>query len=112
VFGALRDKDVGEMLKLMAPHVSQWHITRTSYPRFRELSDLQDELKKLGLTVASAGEFSKEYLDEVRASAMDSSPILITGSLYMIGATVQELKNDFECLSFFRGMEPTTNEHR
>ena len=112
VFGALRDKDVGEMLKLMAPHVSYWHITRTSYPRFRELADLQDELKKLELTVASAGEFSKEYLDEVCASVTDSSPILITGSLYMIGATVQELKNDFDSLSFFRGMEPTTNEHR
>ena len=112
VFGALRDKDVGEMLKLMAPHVSHWHITRTSYPRFRELADLQDELKKLELTVVSAGEFSKEYLDEVCASVTDSSPILITGSLYMIGATVQELKNDFDSLSFFRGMEPTTNEHR
>ena len=112
VFGALRDKDVGEMLKLMAPHVSCWHITRTPYPRFRELADLQNELEKLGLTVASAGEFSKEYLDQVCSSVTDGSPILITGSLYMIGATVQELKNDFDCLSFFRGMEPTTNEHR
>ena len=28
VFGALKDKDVGEMLKLMAPFVSHWHITK------------------------------------------------------------------------------------
>lgn len=112
VFGALRDKDVGEMLKLMAPHVSAWHITRTPYPRFRELVDLQGELEKLGLHVASAGEFSREYLNEVCASVMDGSPVLITGSLYMIGATVQALKDDFDGLAFFRGMEPTTNEHR
>ena len=113
VFGALRDKDVGEMLKLMAPHVSHWHITRTPYPRFRELEDLQSELEKLGLHVASAGEFSREYLNQVCASAGEcSTPILITGSLYMIGATVQALKDDFDGLSFFRGMEPTTNEHR
>ncbi len=112
VFGALRDKDVGEMLKLMAPHVSAWHITRTPYPRFRELSDLQGELEKLGLNVASAGEFSREYLNDVCASATDGSPVLITGSLYMIGATVQALKDDFDGLAFFRGMEPTTNEHR
>ena len=112
VFGALRDKDVGEMLKLMAPHVSAWHITRTPYPRFRELSDLQGELEKLGLNVASAGEFSREYLNDVCASVTDGSPVLITGSLYMIGATVQALKDDFDGLAFFRGMEPTTNEHR
>lgn len=112
VFGALRDKDVGEMLKLMAPHVSAWHITRTPYPRFRELVDLQGELEKLGLNVASAGEFSREYLNEVCASVTDGSPVLITGSLYMIGATVQALKDDFDGLAFFRGMEPTTNEHR
>ncbi|ACX73816.1 dihydrofolate synthase [Fibrobacter succinogenes subsp. succinogenes S85] len=112
VFGALRDKDVGEMLKLMAPHVSAWHITRTPYPRFRELEDLQGELEKLGLNVASAGEFSREYLNEVCASVTDGSPVLITGSLYMIGATVQALKDDFDGLAFFRGMEPTTNEHR
>lgn len=113
VFGALRDKDVGEMLKLMSPHVSHWHITRTPYPRFRELEDLQCELEKLGLHVASAGEFSREYLNQVCASVNESAtPILITGSLYMIGATVQALKDDFDGLSFFRGMEPTTNEHR
>lgn len=112
VFGALRDKDVGEMLKLMAPHVSAWHITRTPYPRFRELIDLQGELEKLGLNVASSGEFSREYLNEVCASVTDGSPVLITGSLYMIGATVQTLKDDFDGLAFFRGMEPTTNEHR
>ena len=112
VFGALRDKDVGEMLKLMTPHVSAWHITRTPYPRFRELVDLQSELEKLGLNVASAGEFSREYLNEVCANVTDGSPVLITGSLYMIGATVQALKDDFDGLAFFRGMEPTTNEHR
>ena len=112
VFGALRDKDVDEMLKLMAPHVSHWHITKTPYPRFRELEDLQGELEKLGLCVASAGEFSREYLEKVRACVTDASPILITGSLYMIGATVQALKDDFDGLSFFRGMEPTRNEHR
>ncbi|WP_295055210.1 cyanophycin synthetase [uncultured Fibrobacter sp.] len=111
-FGALRDKDVGEMLKLMAPHVSAWHITRTPYPRFRELIDLQGELEKLGLNVASSGEFSREYLNEVCASVTDGSPVLITGSLYMIGAAVQALKDDFDGLAFFRGMEPTTNEHR
>lgn len=137
VFGALKDKDVDEMLKLMAPHVSHWHITKTPYPRFRELDDLRSQLAALGLTVASEGLLCREYLDEVLASstAADAAtssaaavdafpgdkrpgeskehpPVLITGSLYMIGETVQALKQDFDGLAFFRGLSPTTNEHR
>lgn len=112
VFGALKDKDVGEMLKLMAPYVSDWHITKTPYPRFRELSDLRGELAGLGLNVASEGELCREYIDRVLASLDADEPLLITGSLYMIGASIELLKNDFEGLAFFRGLEPTTNEHR
>ena len=115
VFGALKDKDVGEMLKLMAPFVSHWHITKTPYPRFRELDDLRAELANLGLNVASEGELCREYLDMVSAKALSNNekvPVLVTGSLYMIGETVQALKADFDGLAFFRGLTPSTNEHR
>ncbi|MCQ2096499.1 MAG: bifunctional folylpolyglutamate synthase/dihydrofolate synthase [Fibrobacter sp.] len=112
VFGALKDKDVGEMLKLMAPYVSHWHITKTPYPRFRELEDLRCQLSGLGLQVASEGLLNRAFLDSVRDGASDDDPVLITGSLYMIGESIQALKQDFEGLSFFRGLEPTTNEHR
>lgn len=115
VFGALKDKDVGEMLRLMSPYVSHWHITKTPYPRFRELSDLRQQLESLGLPVASEGELNRDFLNSVDAAALGentSTPVLVTGSLYMIGETVQLLKNDYDALSFFRGMTPSTNEHR
>ena len=115
VFGALKDKDVGEMLKLMSPFVSHWHITKTPYPRFRELDDLKSELSNLGLNVSSEGELSRNYLDQVSVTAFTDNekvPVLVTGSLYMIGETVQALKDDFEGLAFFRKLTPTTNEHR
>jgi len=115
VFGALKDKDVGEMLKLMAPFVNHWHITKTPYPRFRELDDLKTELSNLGLKVASEGELNRGYLDKVADAAYSDNeniPVLVTGSLYMIGETVQALKDDFDGLAFFRGLEPSTNEHR
>lgn len=111
VFGALKDKDVGEMLKLMAPHVSHWHITKTPYPRFRELDDLKGLLAGLGLDVATEGALTRSYLDQVLAEAGEA-PVLITGSLYMIGETVQALKEDYDGLAFFRGLDQTTNEHR
>ena len=116
LFGALKDKDVGEMLRLMAPHVACWHITKTPYPRFRELADLRGEMQALGLLVSSEGELSREYLNEVLAACdadkLNDAPLLITGSLYMIGASIELLKGDFAELAFFRGLEPTTNEHR
>ena len=113
VFGALKDKDVGEMLKLMTPCVSHWHITKTPYPRFRELEDLRGELENLGLHVADEGELSREYLQSVlHETEGQTVPLLITGSLYMIGASIEILKDDFEGLRFFRGLTPTTNEHR
>lgn len=116
LFGALKDKDVGEMLKLMAPHVACWHITKTPYPRFRELADLRGEMQALGLLVSSEGELSREYLNDVLAACdadkLNDAPLLITGSLYMIGASIELLKDDFAELAFFRGLEPTTNEHR
>ena len=117
LFGALKDKDVGEMLKMMAPHVSHWHITKTSYPRFRELSDLRAEMEALHLRVSSEGTLSRGHLEQVlRGCSMDirndGLPLLITGSLYMLGACIEILKNDYAELAFFRGMEPSTNEHR
>lgn len=116
LFGALKDKDVDEMLKLMAPYVSCWHLTKTPYPRFRELSDLHQEMDRQGLFVGSEAELSKNYIDYVLSEAQKegsgASPLLITGSLYMIGASVQCLKNDYAGLQFFRNMDPSTNEHR
>ena len=114
LFGALKDKDVGEMLKLMAPYVSHWHVTKTPYVRFRELEDLQAELQNAGLMTASAAELSGEYVEKVmEAAAADSeTPLLITGSLYMIGAAILLLRDRLGGLEFFRGLEPSSNEHR
>lgn len=106
LFGALKDKDVGDMLALMAPHVSLWHVTKTPYPRFRELADVRDEIIRAGGVVDSAEELSSEYVHRLE------TPLLITGSLYMIGACIEILKGDYAELAFFRNLEPSTNEHR
>ena len=108
LFGALKDKDLHEMLRLMMPYVSEWHVTKTSYPRFRELDDLRSEIEGLGGCVASAEPLSLDYVQS--ALKVSEGPILITGSLYMVGAVVQFLKDDYDGLRFFRGMVPSVNE--
>ena len=76
---------------------------------------MKSELSNLGLNVASEGELNREFLDQVAADAFTENehvPVLVTGSLYMIGETVQALKDDFDGLAFFRVLHPSTNEHR
>ena len=109
LFGALKDKDLHEMLRLMMPHVSHWHVARTPYPRFRELSDLRTEIESLGGVVSSAEELSDDYVQGILSASED--PLLVTGSLYLIGSVVQILKDDFEGLKFFRKLAPSANEN-
>ena len=110
VFGALKDKDVEEMLRFLAPYVSEWHLVRTPYERFREPEEIATILEKMGAVVSSTGPLSREVLD--RVSDKVKRPVLVTGSLYMIGEVIDLLKNDFDGLAFFRGLTKATNEHR
>jgi dihydrofolate synthase/folylpolyglutamate synthase len=111
VFGALKDKDVDEMLKLLAPCVSEWHLVRTPYERFREPEEIANILTDMGQKVASTSPLSKDVLNNVTDS-QGAQPTLVTGSLYMIGEVIDLLKDDFEELAFFRSLTKTTNEHR
>jgi len=106
VFGALKDKDVEEMLRFLAPYVSQWHLVRTPYERFREPEEIAAILTAMDQKVASTGPLSRSVLENVKG------PALVTGSLYMIGEVIDLLKDEFESLAFFRHLEKSTNEHR
>lgn len=108
LFGALKDKDLQEMLPLMMPFVREWYVTRTPYPRFRELDDLRSEIEGLGGCVSGAEGLSDDYVQSVLKAS--EGPVLITGSLYMLGAVIQILKDDFDGLRFFRDMAPSANE--
>ena len=79
VFGALKDKDVEEMLRFLAPYVSEWHLVRTPYERFREPEEIATILEKMGAVVSSTGPLSREVLD--RVSDKVKRPVLVTGSL-------------------------------
>ena len=111
IFGALKDKAIEEMIPMMAPHISVWHVTRTPYERFREIDEVSQELKSLGCQVGTSAPMSEEFLQAVQTEA--NSPVLITGSLYMIGAAIQLLKEKFDSLKFFREMEmPASETHK
>lgn len=108
IFGALRDKAVDEMIPMLSPFVAEWHATRTPYPRFREIGDVSSELESFGCRVGMSENLSAEFLKGVERSA--KGPVLVTGSLYLIGAVINLLKNEFDDLKFFRNLELSENE--
>lgn len=108
IFGALRDKAIDEMIPMLSPFVSEWHVTRTPYPRFREIEDVSSELESFGCRVGFSGSVSAGFLKSVERSAQ--GPVLVTGSLYLIGEVVNLLKNEFDGLKFFRNLELSENE--
>lgn len=110
VFGALKDKDLADMVELLSPHVKIWHAARTENDRFREPAEVSAELARLGCEAGFGGLLSRDFLAEVSAEA-GASPVLITGSLYLIGRAIELLKNDFAELEFFRNLTPDSNEH-
>lgn len=108
VFGALKDKNIQEMIALLKPFVSVWHVTKTPYTRFREIENVSSELESLGCRVGCSAPLSRKFLADVEKEA--GAPVLVTGSLYMIGLAIYLLKDEFESLKFFRGLEMSESE--
>ncbi len=108
LFAVLQDKDCDEMISMLRPFVSEWILTRTPYPRFQNLDVLKSRFAAQGIEVSQAEVISEKLMQELSHSG---NPVLVTGSLYMIGAAIQLLKTNYPELSFFENLSVTFNEN-
>lgn len=108
LLGVLQDKDLKEMLNILQNHILKYYPIRTPYERFRNTETMTQEILNLGFMAENAGMISRELLYQIANE--NKTPILITGSLYLIGACIEFLKEDFDDLAFFRGMKLENNE--
>lgn len=108
LLGVLQDKDFKEMLNILQNHILKYYPVRTPYERFRNTETMTQEILNLGFMAENAGMISRELLYQIANE--NKTPILITGSLYLIGACIEFLKEDFDDLAFFRGMKLENNE--
>lgn len=102
VFGAMKDKDITEIPEILFPFAENLILTMPENPRSETPENLREVAKKVIdeskiFTVSnvsdalwSAFEITKNY------SALKSSFILITGSLYLVGEAQNVLNNKFE----------------
>jgi len=99
VFASLTDKDTKEVLKALKPHISVCHPMRIENPRARSEEDISKICEELKIkTERKICNFKK--------------PILITGSLYLVGKFISELSGKYSELKEFRGLDDFPNEEK
>jgi len=102
IFASLTDKDTFGVLKALKPYISICYPVQIENPRARSAEEICEICKRLKINTAPFNEniFSK------------SKPILITGSLYLVGKTVSKLSSEYEELAEFKRLRGFPNEGR
>ncbi len=88
IFGALRDKNLDELLAPFAPRVARAWTLETKHPRSWRADDLAQALHERGIAASAAPSMSAA-LSAARAAALPRDLICITGSLSMVALARQ-----------------------
>jgi dihydrofolate synthase/folylpolyglutamate synthase len=84
VFGALADKDHRGMLAALTGAVRRLHLVAPATPRARAVEDLLAAAASLGMA-AERYHGLTEALIGAGAAAGDGAPVVVAGSLYLVG---------------------------
>ena|GEM_PF-82281 len=110
VLAILKTKTPEEILTPLLPLLSEIILTRTPHPKMREPSELAE------LFAQFVGNLPVHIVTDVPEALRIAGQIpgvkLCTGSLYFVGAVVEELKNDYAELTWFRQFSPDDNERK
>jgi len=96
IFASLADKDTFGVLKALKPHISVCYPVQVENSRARSVEDICEICKKLKIK-------TMPLADSIKNCVLKSkSPVLVTGSLYLVGEAIFVLRGEFEELSEFR----------
>jgi len=90
IFSALRDKDVPQMARILAPLAQKFLLVPTTNPRTHTVEELLQIAQKAGGQGESADSIEKA-LKEVEKTGAKT---LVTGSLFLVGETLAILGGD------------------
>jgi folylpolyglutamate synthase/dihydrofolate synthase len=100
IFASLTDKDTFGVLKALKPHISICYPVQIDNPRARSADEICEICKRLKIDVAK---FNENIFNK-------SNPILITGSLYLVGKAISKLSKEYKELAEFKGLKGFPNE--
>lgn len=78
IFASLTDKDTEGVLRALKPHISVCHPVQVENPRARSVEEILKICKKL-------------KIETTAENFKNKTPILVTGSLYLVGKMIAEL---------------------
>ncbi len=90
VFGAMRDKAIGEMAEILFPLAERVIATRAENPRSAEPGEIRDAGARTGAEIETAPTVA-EALAMARRLAPPEAVVVITGSIYVAGEAVETL---------------------
>jgi dihydrofolate synthase/folylpolyglutamate synthase len=93
VFGAMGDKDLGEMLRRMDPLVDRWYFTDLPTPRAAAAASLRALWESQTRRKDAAASTHASPEDALRAAVAAADPtdrILVFGSFFTVGGVLQD----------------------
>ena len=92
VAGFCADKDVGETLSILAPHVKKAYAVRTNNPRSLSAEDLAAKMCECGIKAAPCASLGEAFiLAGVDTAAKGAGEVLVCGSLFLAGEALVAL---------------------
>ena len=93
VFGALRDKDIGGVVRALAPRITAWHLATLDGPRGTTASELAEILAAEGVKVpVTLHETPANAYDAAREGAGESDKIVVFGSFLTVSDVMAHLQ--------------------
>jgi len=108
VFGAMRDKAVGEMAEILFPLAHAVIATRADNPRSATVDEIRQAAVRASADIQDAPDVATA-LNRARAVAGREGVVVVTGSIYIVGEAMRALGVDVEDARLSPKMQPGHN---
>ncbi len=90
VFGAMRDKAIGEMAEIIFPLADRVIVTRADNPRSASPHEIREAAARTSTPMEEAADVASA-IERARSSARPDAVVVITGSIYIVGEAMRVL---------------------
>jgi dihydrofolate synthase/folylpolyglutamate synthase len=90
VFGAMRDKAIGEMAEILFPLADRVIATRADNPRSASPDEIREAASRTSTQIEEAADVAAA-IEIAKTAARADSVVVITGSIYIVGEAMRLL---------------------